>query len=307
MEFEHFSVMLNECIDGLNIKPQGIYLDGTVGGAGHSEQIAMRLKGGRLIALDQDPDAITAATKRLEKYQSAKVVEANFGDLDFVLANLNIEGVDGILLDLGVSSYQLDETERGFSFQGEAPLDMRMSKQGISAKDIVNTYSPQELARIFREYGEEGFAWEIAKHIERQREQKEIETTLELAEIIKASVPAAKRRLKNPCNKVFQALRIAVNSELDRLSEGLDKAFEALNSEGRLVILTFHSLEDRIVKQRYAEWCRGCTCPSDFPICVCGNKPKARLINRKPITASESELEANRRSRSAKLRIIEKL
>lgn len=307
MEFEHISVMLNECIEGLNVLPQGIYLDGTAGGAGHSYEIAKRLNGGTLIALDQDPDAVAAAKERLKDFPCAQVIKSNFGDMDSVLAELNIKGVNGTLLDLGVSSHQLDELSRGFSYHGEAPLDMRMSQQGISAKDIVNTYSKEELSRIFRDYGEESYAWQIAKNIEKARTDKEIETTLELADIISASIPAARRREKNPCKKVFQAIRIAVNSELDRLSEGLDKAFDALLPGGRLVVLTFHSLEDRMVKQRFADWCRGCTCPPDFPICVCSNRPKGKLINRKPITASPEELEVNRRSKSAKLRILEKL
>lgn len=307
MDFKHISVMLDECIEGLNIKPDGIYLDGTAGGAGHSSEIARRLKTGKLIALDQDPDAIEIATQRLTQFDTAQVVVANFRNMDAVLQDLNIDGLDGILLDLGVSSHQLDVLERGFSYKGEAPLDMRMSQQGLSAKDIVNTYSVNDITRILREYGEESFARRIALNIEKAREIKPIETTLELAEIVKSSVPAAKRREKNPCKKTFQAIRIAVNGELDSLSEGLDKAFASLNSGGRLAILTFHSLEDRMVKHRYLEWCQGCTCPHDFPICVCGNKPKAKLVNRKPILATEEELEFNRRSKSAKLRIIEKL
>lgn len=307
MNFEHVSVMLNECIDGLNIKPSGVYLDGTVGGAGHSSEIANRLSDGLLLALDQDPDAFEIATERLSKFKNAKVILSNFRDMDMVLDNLNINGVDGILLDLGVSSHQLDVRERGFSYKGEAPLDMRMSQNGLSAKDIVNTYSVNDITRILRDYGEEKFARRIALNIDRARQKKEIETTYELAEIVKASIPAAKKRDKNPCKKTFQAIRIAVNSELDSLSEGLNKAFDNLNSGGRLVILTFHSLEDRMVKHRYLEWCKGCTCPPEFPICICNNKPKAKLINRKPIIASPEELEINRRSKSAKLRIIEKL
>ncbi|MEG0691890.1 MAG: 16S rRNA (cytosine(1402)-N(4))-methyltransferase RsmH [Oscillospiraceae bacterium] len=307
MNFKHISVMLDECIEGLNIKPDGVYLDGTAGGAGHSSEIANRLKDGMLIALDQDPDAIEIATKRLSQFKQAKVISANFRNMDVVLQDLGIEGVDGILLDLGVSSHQLDVLERGFSYKGEAPLDMRMSQNGLSAKDVVNTYSVNELTRILREYGEESFARRIAFNIEKARQTKEIETTYELAEIVKASIPAARRREKNPCKKTFQAIRIAVNSELDSLSEGLDKAFASLNSGGRLAILTFHSLEDRMVKHRYLEWCKGCTCPSEFPICICNNKPKAKLVNRKPIIATDEELEMNRRSKSAKLRVIEKI
>ncbi len=307
MNFKHISVMLDECIEGLNIRPDGVYLDGTAGGAGHSSEIANRLNDGMLIALDQDPDAIKIATERLSKFKQARVISANFRQMDIVLADLEIKGVDGILLDLGVSSHQLDVLERGFSYKGEAPLDMRMSQTGLSAKDVVNTYSVNDLTRILREYGEESFARRIALNIGKARETKEIETTYELAEIVKASIPAARKREKNPCKKTFQAIRIAVNSELDSLSEGLDKAFASLNSGGRLAILTFHSLEDRMVKHRYLEWCKGCTCPPEFPICICNNKPKAKLINRKPILATSEELEVNRRSKSAKLRVIEKL
>lgn len=307
MEFNHVSVMLNECINGLNIRGDGIYVDGTAGGAGHSSEIAKKLTTGRLLALDQDPDAVKIALQRLSKYKQAEVVTSNFRNMDAVLDERGIEGVDGILLDLGVSSHQLDVLERGFSYHGNAPLDMRMSQLGISAKDIVNDYSADELTRILREYGEEKFARKIAFNIKAARETKRIETTAELAEIVKASVPAAVRREKNPCKKTFQAIRIAVNGELESLSEGLDKAFECLNSGGRLVVITFHSLEDRMVKQRFAGWCTGCICPSEFPVCVCNNKPRAKLVNRKPITAGELELEVNRRSRSAKLRIVEKL
>lgn len=307
MDFEHISVMLDECIEGLNINPNGTYLDGTAGGAGHSSEIAKRLTAGRLIALDQDPDAIKTASERLSQFENAQVIAANFRDMNTVLEQLEIDGVDGILLDLGVSSHQLDVAERGFSYHQDAPLDMRMSQQGISAKDIVNTYSVDELTRILREFGEEAFAYKIAKNIEKAREERLIETTSELAEIVKASVPAAKRREKNPCKKTFQAIRIAVNGELDSLSEGLDNAFASLHSGGRLVIITFHSLEDRMVKHRYLEWCKGCTCPPEFPICVCKNKPRAKLINKKPIVAAEEELAVNRRSKSAKLRILEKI
>jgi len=307
VEFKHISVLLDECIDGLNIKPEGIYIDGTAGGAGHSSEIAKRLTSGKLIALDQDPDAVTIATDRLKEYSAAQVINANFREMDTVLQSLEIDSVDGILLDLGVSSHQLDVLERGFSYHGDAPLDMRMSQKGISAKDIVNTYSVTDLTRILREYGEESFARRIAFNIKNSREVTPIETTSQLAEIISSSIPAARKRDKNPCKKTFQAIRIAVNGELDSLSEGLDLAFASLHSGGRLAIITFHSLEDRMVKHRYLSWCKGCTCPSEFPICICNNKPKARLINRKPILASEQEIELNKRSRSAKLRIIEKL
>lgn len=310
MEFNHFSVMLDECIQGLNIAPDKIYLDGTTGGAGHSSEVLSHLNGGRLIALDQDPFAIEVITSRLAQVNtngSYDIVKSNFSQLDFVLNSLNIDNVDGILLDLGVSSHQLDEKDRGFSYHHDAPLDMRMSSSGLSAKDVVNEYSLTELTRIIKEYGEENFAYKIARNIVSKRESSPINTTLELADIIKESVPAAKRREKNPCKKTFQAIRIEVNAELDSLKRGLEVGFNSLNPNGRMVILTFHSLEDRIVKQYFASLCKGCTCPSEFPICICNDRPKAKLINRKPITATDHELEQNRRSRSAKLRILEKI
>lgn len=306
MEFSHISVLLDECIEGLSIKPDGIYVDGTAGGAGHSKEIAKRLKTGKLIAIDRDPAAVEAASERLKNY-NAVVVKANYSEIDEVLKNLSINGVDGILLDLGVSSYQLDKAERGFSYHNDAPLDMRMSGEGLSARDVVNTYSYEELSRILFEYGEEKFSRSIASAIVKTRETKPIETTLELAEIIKDSVPQRVRREKNPCKKTFQAIRIEVNAELEHLNIALDKAFDALNSGGRLCIISFHSLEDRLVKQRFASFCKGCICPPDFPQCVCGKKPRGKLVNRKPISASQDELEVNNRSRSAKLRIIEKI
>lgn len=306
MEFSHISVLLDECIEGLSIKPDGIYVDGTAGGAGHSKEIAKRLKTGKLIAIDRDPAAVEAASERLKNY-NAVVVKANYSEIDEVLKNLSINGVDGILLDLGVSSYQLDKAERGFSYHNDAPLDMRMSGEGLSARDVVNTYSYEELSRILFEYGEEKFSRSIASAIVKTRETKPIETTLELAEIIKDSVPQRVRREKNPCKKTFQAIRIEVNAELEHLNIALDKAFDALNSGGRLCIISFHSLEDRLVKQRFASFCKGCICPPDFPQCVCGKKPRGKLVNRKPISASQDELEVNKRSRSAKLRIIEKI
>lgn len=306
MEFSHISVLLDECIEGLSIKPDGIYVDGTAGGAGHSKEIAKRLKTGKLIAIDRDPAAVEAASERLKNY-NAVVVKANYSEIDEVLKNLSINGVDGILLDLGVSSYQLDKAERGFSYHNDAPLDMRMSGEGLSARDVVNTYSYEELSRILFEYGEEKFSRSIASAIVKTRETKPIETTLELAEIIKDSVPQRVRREKNPCKKTFQAIRIEVNAELEHLNIALDKAFDALNSGGRLCVISFHSLEDRLVKQRFASFCKGCICPPDFPQCVCGKKPRGKLVNRKPISASQDELEVNNRSRSAKLRIIEKI
>ncbi len=307
MEFQHYSVMLNECIEGLAIKQDGIYADGTAGGAGHSSEIAKHLTTGKLLALDRDPTAVQTASERLQKYPTAVVVQANFSDIQRVCAEQGVERLDGMLLDLGVSSYQLDTAERGFSYRLDAPLDMRMSQSGISARDIVNTYSVAELNRILRDYGEEKFSYQIAKNIVKAREDKPLETTMELADIIKASMPAAARREKNPCKRSFQAIRIAVNSELDSLSEGLRAAFEILAPGGRLAVITFHSLEDRMVKQAFAEWCRGCVCPPDFPVCVCNRKPKARLINKKPILPSAEELAVNSRSQSAKLRILEKL
>ena len=307
MEFQHIPVMLEACMDGLNIRPDGIYVDGTAGGGGHSSEIARRLKGGRLIALDQDPDAVAAASERLAEFPQAQVVRANFRDMRQVLDGLGIARADGILLDLGVSSHQLDTAERGFSYLKDAPLDMRMSQEGPSAKDLVNSAPVSELARILREYGEEKFALRIAQNIARRREEAPIERTLELAEIIKASMPAAARREKNPCKRSFQALRIAVNSELDALSQGIDAAFDSLAEGGRLCIITFHSLEDRMVKQKFAALCRGCICPPDFQVCVCGHTPEGRLPTRKPILPDENELAVNRRSQSAKLRIIEKI
>lgn len=307
MEFQHVPVMLHECMEGLNIREDGIYVDGTAGGAGHSSEIARRLTTGRLIALDQDPDAVQTARERLAAYPCAQVLHINFRNMRQALDSLGIQRVDGVLLDLGVSSHQLDTSSRGFSYLKDAPLDMRMSQEGTSARDIVNTASVSELARILREYGEERFADRIARNIVRSREEQPIETTLELAEIIKSSMPAAARREKNPCKRSFQALRIAVNSELDALSQGIDAAFDSLKIGGRLAIITFHSLEDRMVKQKFAAFCRGCICPPDFPVCVCGHTPEGRLPSRKPILPTPEELELNRRSQSAKLRVIEKL
>ena len=309
MEFKHVSVLLSECIEGLAIKPDGIYCDGTVGGAGHSREIAKRLdaqKGGRLIAIDRDPDAVKVASQRLEGLP-AQVIKGNYSQIDEILDGLGITGVDGILLDLGVSSFQLDNPDRGFSYHTDAALDMRMSREGMSAKDVVNTYSAQQLSKIIFEYGEEKFARSIAAGIVKAREQKPIETTLELADVIKNSVPQKARRDKNPCKKTFQAIRIEVNSELEHLSLALDKAFDCLNIGGRLCIISFHSLEDRLVKQRFKTFCTGCTCPPDFPVCVCGKTPRGKLITRKPIEADSKELEENNRSHSAKLRIIEKI
>lgn len=306
MEFAHIPVLLEQCLDGLDIKPDGIYFDGTCGGAGHSREIAKRLTTGRLIGIDRDPDAVAVASERLSGLP-AQVVRGNYSEIKQIADDLGICGADGILLDLGVSSYQLDNAERGFSYHNDAPLDMRMSKEGTSARDIVNEYSKEQLTKILYEYGEEKFAPRIAETIIKRRSEKPVETTTELADIVRDSIPAKFRRDKNPCKKTFQAIRIAVNCEFDHLDCALDEGFELLKPGGRFCIITFHSLEDRIVKQRFAGWCKGCTCPPDFPVCVCGNKPKGKLVCRKPLEASEEELEANPRSRSAKLRIIEKL
>ena len=303
MEFNHKSVLLWECIDALNIKPEGIYVDGTAGGAGHSSEIAKRLSGGKLYALDRDPDAVAIASERL-KNLPALVIKTNFSNMKEVLEERGIEKVDGILLDLGVSSYQLDTAERGFSYHKDAPLDMRMSKSGITAAEVVNTFSEKELSDIFFRFGEEKFSNRIASKIAEARKLKKIETTLQLAEIIAEAVPAAARRDGHPARKCFQALRIAVNGELDALAEALDKCFTMLNKDGVMAIITFHSLEDRMVKQKFKEYCTGCTCPPDFPICVCGKTPRGRLMTKKPIEPSAEELSENPRSRSAKLRVI---
>lgn len=303
MEFKHKSVLLNEAISALDIKPDGIYVDGTAGGAGHSSEIAKKLKNGFLYALDRDPDAVKTATERLSGYP-AKVIESNFSDMAAVLAGEGVDGVDGILLDLGVSSFQLDSAQRGFSYRADAPLDMRMSKSGLSAADIVNTYSVQGLTDIFRNYGEEKFAYKIANRIVSEREKEPILTTLRLADIIAASVPAAARRDGHPARKCFQAIRIAVNGELDILGGALDSAFGLLKKDGVLAVITFHSLEDRIVKQKFKEYTTGCICPPDFPVCVCGRTPAGRLSFKKPVEPSQKELEENPRSRSAKLRAI---
>lgn len=307
MEFSHIPVLLNECLEGLAIDPAGIYLDGTAGGGGHSSQIARRLTTGRLISLDQDPDAIEAAGKVLAGLP-ATLVQTNFCNARSALCGLGIEKINGALLDLGVSSHQLDDASRGFSYRQDAPLDMRMSQSGPTAADLVNTASREELARILREYGEEPYAWAIAGRIVQRREETPFETTLQLADAIASALPPAVRRKdKNPARRSFQALRIAVNSELDVLSQGMDEIFDLLAPGGRFAIITFHSLEDRLVKNKFRQWATACTCPPEYPVCVCGGKAKAKLITRKPIEATPAELEENRRSRSAKLRVIEKL
>ncbi len=307
MEFHHKTVLLEEAVELLGVKPDGIYIDGTTGGAGHSRLIASKLSGGHLISLDKDPDAILVAGERLAEFPCAQVVERDFSLFDEVLDELGIDKVDGMLLDLGVSSHQLDKAERGFSYHQDAPLDMRMSQKGLSARDIINEYDVDTLARILREYADERFAYRIANAIVRQREKSPIETTLQLADIVSSAVPASARRDGHPARKTFQAIRIAVNGELDCLSLFLDKAIERLNDGGVISIITFHSLEDRMVKHRFAEWCSGCTCPPDFPVCVCGKKPKGKLVNRKPIEPTAEQLDENYRVRSAKLRAIKKI
>ena len=309
-EFHHVSVLLQECIDGLNIKPDGIYVDGTLGGAGHSSQIAQRLTTGRLIGIDRDPVALAAAGKRLEPYMDrVTLVHSNFCEMAQVLEDLNIHGVDGILMDLGVSSPQLDDAERGFSYMADAPLDMRMNNQdALTAADVVNTWSQDELKRILFDYGEERYAPRIAAAICRRREEAPIKTTLELVDVIRSAMPPqALREKQHPAKRSFQAIRIAVNDELGSVEKAMQAAIPLLNPGGRLAVITFHSLEDRIVKNAMAEAAKGCTCPPSFPVCVCGKKPLVKLISRKPIVATDAELEVNPRSRSAKLRVCEKL
>ena len=310
MEFNHVSVLLNETIEGLNIKPDGIYADGTLGGAGHSYQIASKLNGlGRLIGFDQDEDAITASTERLKEFKNVTIVRSNYRNMKEELNNRGINKVDGILLDLGVSSYQLDTVSRGFSYKETAPLDMRMDNRNeVTARDIVNNYSQGDLFRIIRDYGEDKFAANIAKHIVMNREIKPIETTTELAEIVKAAIPMKFRKQGgHPAKQTFQAIRIELNSELSVLKESLMDMIDLLNPNGRICIITFHSLEDRIVKNIFKEAEDPCTCPKNFPTCVCGKKSKGKVITRKPILPSEEELKLNSRSKSAKLRIFEKI
>jgi 16S rRNA (cytosine1402-N4)-methyltransferase len=309
-EFHHVSVLLWECIDGLNIKPDGIYVDGTLGGAGHSSQIAKRLTTGRLIGIDRDQVALAAAGERLAPYRdNVTLVHSNFCEIKQVLQDLGIPGVDGILLDLGVSSPQLDDGERGFSYMADAPLDMRMNRSdALTAYHVVNQWSYEELRRILFDYGEERYAPKIASAICARREVKPIETTLELVDIIRSAMPAAALREKqHPAKRTFQAIRIAVNDELGSVEKVMRDAIECLNPGGRLAIITFHSLEDRIVKVGMADAAKGCTCPPSFPVCVCGKKPRVQVLTRKPIVSGEEELELNPRARSAKLRVCEKL
>lgn len=309
MEFKHVSVLLNECLDALNIKDDGIYVDCTLGGAGHSSHILQRLsKDGLLVGIDQDTDALKAAGERLKEYENKKLVHNNFHNIDSILEELEIPKVDGILMDLGVSSYQLDEGERGFSYMKDAPLDMRMNRdREFSAYDVVNSYSMEDLWRIIRDYGEEKFAKRVAEFIVNKREEKPIETTLELVDIIKAAIPAkARREGPHPAKRTFQAIRIEVNGELEILNKAIEDGVNRLNKGGRMAIITFHSLEDRIVKLKFREVANPCTCPKEFPICVCGKKPLVKLISRKAIEPSKEEVEENPRSRSAKLRVIER-
>lgn len=308
--FHHVSVLLKECLEGLAIKPDGIYVDGTLGGAGHSSQIAKRLTTGKLIGIDRDLIALNAAAERLEPYKErVTLVHSNFCEMAQAVKDLGLSGVDGILLDLGVSSPQLDDAERGFSYMADAPLDMRMnSEDALTAYTVVNTWSQDEIKRILFEYGEERYAPRIASAICRRREERPICTTLELADVIRSAMPPqALREKQHPAKRSFQAIRIAVNDELGSVKDAMKAAIPLLNPGGRLAVITFHSLEDRIVKNAMAEAAKGCTCPPSFPVCVCGKKPQVKLISRKPIVATDEELEANPRSRSAKLRVCEKI
>lgn len=311
MEFQHKSVLLQECIDALNIRPDGIYLDGTLGGAGHSSQIARRLtEGGRLIGVDRDRTALATAKERLAPYADrVTLVHSNFAEIDAILDSLGIPAVDGMLFDLGVSSPQLDDASRGFSYMADAPLDMRMDKDdALTAGEVVNTWPQGELRRILYDYGEERYAPQIAAAICRAREKAPVETTLELVDIIRSAMPAqALREKQHPAKRSFQAIRIAVNDELGAVSRMMQAAVGRLNPGGRLAVITFHSLEDRIVKSEMQQAARGCTCPPEFPVCVCGKKPLVKLVTRKPIVSGPAELEENPRARSAKLRVAEKL
>ena len=309
-EFHHISVLLEECLEGLNIRPDGIYVDGTLGGAGHSSQIVKRLTTGRLIGIDRDTVALAAAGERLEPWQDrVTLVHSNFSEIKQVLSDQDIPGVDGILLDLGVSSPQLDDGERGFSYMADAPLDMRMNREdALTAYSVVNTWAQEEIKRILYDYGEERYAPQIAAAICRRREDSPIETTLELVDVIRSAMPpAALREKQHPAKRTFQAIRIAVNDELGSVEKVMKDAISCLNPGGRMAVITFHSLEDRIVKTAMAAAAKGCTCPPNFPVCVCGKTPVVKLIGRKPVVASSEELEKNPRARSAKLRICEKI
>ncbi len=319
MEFNHRPVMLNEAVASLDIKPSGIYIDATAGGGGHSFEIARRLgeaegkapagtfTPGRLICLDRDPDAVKAAGERLKAFENVTIININYSQIDEAAARAGIDKADGVLMDLGVSSFQLDETQRGFSYHSDAPLDMRMDKQGRSAADIVNGCDESEIADILYQYADEKYSRRIAAAIVSARQKARIETTRQLSDIVASAVPAAYRKSRHPARKTFQAIRMAVNEELYHLKAGLERAFELLKSGGRLSVITFHSIEDRVVKQYFASLCQGCTCPKDFPVCVCGNTPKGKLLYKKPLVPSKEEIESNNRSRSAKLRTIIKL
>ena len=307
MEFNHISVLLEESVEALNVKPDGIYVDCTAGGGGHSAEVLNKLgENGRMILFDRDPDAIETVSERFKGDNRVTIVHSNFSEIKKVLAELNVDGVDGIIADLGVSSHQLDTAERGFSFHYDAPLDMRMSQQGTTAEDIVNSYSQKELFNVISKYGEEKFAGSVANAIVRARDKKRIETTLELAEIVSNAIPAKFRRNGQPARKTFQAIRIEVNAELTVLEKTLPDMFECLNKEGVLAIISFHSLEDRIVKDYFRTLKEGCTCPKDFPVCVCGKTPKA-LVKSSGVKATGKEVSENNRSRSAKLRTAKKL
>jgi 16S rRNA (cytosine1402-N4)-methyltransferase len=311
MEFKHISVLLDETIENLDVKPDGIYVDGTLGGAGHAYEVCKKLSDkGKFIGIDQDEEAIAVSAKRLEEFgKKVTVVKSNYVHMKQVLEEQGIQKVDGIVLDLGVSSYQLDNSERGFSYMEDAPLDMRMDReQPITAKDIVNRYPEAELVRIIRDYGEERFAKSIARNIVKERERKELETTGELVDIIRSSMPAKARNGKgHPAKRTFQAIRIECNQELEVLREALDDMVDMLNEDGRICIITFHSLEDRMVKTSFRKAENPCTCPPDFPVCICGKKPKGKVITRKPILPSEEEMERNPRSKSAKLRVLKRI
>lgn len=302
MEFVHKSVLFDEAVRALDLSENKIIIDGTAGGGGHTSEIAKTAK--KVIAVDRDPDAIKVLNERLGDRENVTIVHDNYSNIKAIVKRLGIDEIDGLLLDLGVSSFQLDTAERGFSFHKDAPLDMRMSKSGLSARDVVNDYSEEQLADILFRYGEEKFARRIAANIVKTRQDKPIETTFELVDIIKSSLPQKAMRDGHPARKTFQAIRIEVNAELDVLSSTLDDAFSILSKGGRIAIITFHSLEDRIVKERFNEWCKGCTCPKEFPVCVCGNKPKGKAF--KSIAPSKEELEENPRARSSRLRIFEK-
>ena len=307
MEFNHISVLLNESVEALNIKPDGVYVDCTAGGGGHSNEILSHLnENGKMYLFDRDPDAIKVLTERFKDDRRVNIIHDNYSNIKVALETLGVSSVDGIVADLGVSSFQLDTAERGFSFHNDALLDMRMSKQGLSAKDVVNTYSEDELSRVIWEYGEEKFAKKIASNIVKAREKKEIETTFELSDIISASIPAKFKRDGHPARKTFQAIRIEVNNELGGLKDVLPDMFELLNTNGVLAIITFHSLEDKIVKDYFNTLKKGCTCPKDFPVCVCGNSPKA-IVKSGGVKAGQKEVKDNKRSRSAKLRTALKL